>query len=318
MSQPILVGDVGGTNARFGCAFLSDSGLVIEGFFKTPNRDHTDFESALDTYLKQCGTRPHHACFAIAGPIRDNAVTLTNRNWHISGHALETKFGFQSVQLINDFAAMARAIPEISPQKFHKLIPGLPDKNTPIIVAGPGTGFGVATLVQTAGANWSVVQGEGGHIAYAPQTDLEFDIAQILMRKHGYVSNELIASGRGLPAVHRAFCQIYDCTFEKMHPGEMLKLAAAGDQMFTALCKLRARTVLRVAGDLVLANGALGGVVLAGGVTERLIPYLSAEDVKPIFANRGPMSDYLSLCPVDILTEPTAPLIGAAAMLQSR
>ena len=314
MSDTILVGDVGGTNTRFGCAKMMDSQLVIEDFFKTPNDDHKDFGSALNAYLSQSTHTPSHACFAIAGPIADNAVKLTNRNWDISGADLEKEFGFTDVKLINDFAAMARAVPELSDHQFHKLIPGTPIATAPIIVAGPGTGFGVATLMTSSQSGWRVLQGEGGHIAYAPQTGLEFQIAQILMREHGYVSNELIASGSGLPAVHQAFCKVYDCAYKDMHPADMLALAEDGDEMFIALCKLRARTVLRAAGDLVLANGARGGVVLAGGVTERLIPYLSAKDVKPSFASRGPLSHYLDACPVDILTEPTAPLIGAAAM----
>jgi len=314
MHDPILVGDVGGTNTRFGIASIAGDQIVVEDFFKTPNDDHENFSSALGAYLNQCDHTPAHACFAIAGPVADNAVQLTNRSWHISGLALQREFDIKSVKLINDFAAMARAVPELSADQFHKLIPGTPDKTAPIIVAGPGTGFGVATLMKTPESSWRVLQGEGGHIAYAPQTDLEFQIAGLLMREHGYVSNELIASGSGLPAVHKAFCALYDCAYQDMHPAEMLSLAESGNEMFTALCKLRARTVLRAAGDLVLANGAKGGVVLAGGVTERLTPYLDAEDVKPSFANRGPLSHYLDACPVDILTEQAAPLIGAAAM----
>ena len=163
--------------------------------------------------------------------------------------------------------------------------------------------------------SWQVLQGEGGHAAYAPQTDLEFQITQILMREHGYVSNELIASGSGLASLHRAFCKVYDCHYEDIHPSEIFDLATSGNNMFLELCKLRARTVLRVAGDLVLANGA-GRVVLAGGVTEHLIPYFQAKDVRPVFASRGPLSHYLDACPVDVMVEPTAPLIGAAAMHQ--
>jgi glucokinase len=150
-------------------------------------------------------------------------------------------------------------------------------------------------------------------MAYAPQNEVDFQISQILVRAHDYVSNELIASGSGLPAVHRAFCELYDKPYHDMPPADMLALAANGDAMFTSLCKLRARTVLRAAGDLVLANGARGGVVLAGGVTERLLPYLQADDVQPCFARRGPLSHYLSTCPVHVMTDPLAPLIGAGA-----
>jgi glucokinase len=317
MTRQILVGDIGGTNTRFGIATVKDGQVQVGDFYKIPNDAHTDFDSALKSYLEQADQHPDQACFAIAGPVKHNSVKLTNRNWNISGEALQRAFGLTHVSLINDFAAMARAVPELSSDTFIELIPGLAEDNAPIIVAGPGTGFGVATLLQMPGAHWQVLQGEGGHMAYAPQNEVDFQISQILVRTYGYVSNELVASGSGLPAVHRAFCELYGIPYHDIPPGEMLELAANGDEMFTTLCTLRARTVLRAAGDLVLANGARGGVVLAGGVTERLLPYLQQDKVRKCFARRGPLSHYLSSCPVRIMTAPTAPLVGAGAAYYS-
>ena len=317
MANKVLVGDVGGTNTRFGIATIDQGRVHVEGFFKTSNDEHPDFQSALKLYLEQSSQHPDHACLAIAGPIKDNTVKLTNRDWIVSGQALQTSFGFTDVLLINDFAAMARAVPELSNHKFTELIPGQADEAAPIVVAGPGTGFGVATLLRISSTRWQVLQGEGGHMAYTPQTELETKIAKILHRDHGYVSNELVASGSGLPAVHRAFCELYAKPYQHTEPAKMLELAAKGDDMLTALCETRARAVLRAAGDLVLANGARGGVVLAGGVTARLLPYLRAETVLQCFAQRGPLSHYLDACPVRIMTAQTAPLIGAGATYHS-
>lgn len=317
MAETVLVGDIGGTNTRFGVAHVENGVVKIDGFFKTPNDAHTNFKSALRLFLDQSDTRPEHACFAIAGPVSNNAVKLTNRDWSIIGQDLKTDFDLESVCLINDFAAMARAVPELESGQFIDLIPGQSVPDAPIIVTGPGTGFGVATLMQTPIGKWQVLQGEGGHMAYAPQTELEYQVSQILVRDHGYASNELVASGSGLPAVHRAFCEIYKTPYQEISPANMLELAANGNEMFVALCNLRARTVLRAAGDLVLANGACGGVVLAGGVTERLMPYLQAADTLPSFSERGPLSHYLKACPVRLMTDPAAPLIGAAATYHS-
>lgn len=314
MNSPLLVGDVGGTNTRFATAMYQAGKWEIAHFFKTPNDAFADFQTVMDTYLRSCAQKPSQACFAIAGPIYNNIVKLTNRDWTISGADLEGRFGFSQIKLVNDFAAMARAIPELPGACLKPIIAGTADNNAPILVAGPGTGFGVATLIKAATGAWNVLQGEGGHMAYAPQTPLEFEIANILMRAHGYVSNELVASGSGLPALHRAICEVYDIAYTNTPPIETFRRAAQGDDMFIALCKLRARATLRAAGDMALANGTLGGVVLAGGVTAHLYPYLIADDVTPSFAQRGPLSQYLSNCPVSMQTESTAPLIGAAAL----
>ena len=244
--------------------------------------------------------------------MRDGRVDLTNRDWSVSEAGLKATFGISDALVINDFVAMARSVPELEPDAFELILEGEPVPGAPLIVAGPGTGFGVATLVPR-GERWVVLAGEGGHIAYAPRTDLERQLAQVLSREHGYVSNELVASGSGLAAVHAAFCEIYGVGLVELAPAEMLAKAASGDAMYRSLIEVRALAVMGAVGDLVLANGALGGVVLAGGVTERISHRLKTPEARARFVSRGPMSDYLQACPVRLLRFPQAPLIGAAA-----
>lgn len=313
MTHTVLVGDVGGTNVRFAIAQATDSKITLSKFMKFRGDDFTSFDDALAAYVHAVGAKVLHACFALAGPPKNGEVTLTNRNWTVSIAQLKARFGISSVALINDFAAMARAVPECSPEDFEDVVPGEPIEGEPQLVAGPGTGFGVATLLKDGYGSWQVLNGEGGHMAYPPRTELEFELARILIRDHGYVSNELVAAGIGLEKVHRAFCEIYGRAFETAAPEEMQERAEAGDEMYAKLLEVRALAVMGAVGDLALANGTRGGVTLAGGVSQKLVTYLKAPAAVERFHNRGGMSSYLENCPVSLLINAEAPLIGAAA-----
>lgn len=315
MDTGLLVGDIGGTNVRFALAVRRGGGMRIERFEVYPGREFATFSDALHRYLDQTGVRPAAACFAVAGPVRHGAARLTNRNWLIASDALSEEFGIENVLVVNDFLAMARSVPELEADAFEVLFAGEAVEGAPVLVAGPGTGFGVSTLVPSRDG-WMVLSGEGGHIAYAPRTELERDLARLLARDFGYVSNELVASGSGLPAVHAAFCEIYGVSPRSLTPAEMHVRAEAGEAMYRALIELRAMAVMGAVGDLALATGALGGVVLAGGVTERISSYLKTPQAFERFTSRGPMSGYLSNCPVRLLHDPVAPLIGAAAYFE--
>ncbi|MFN7055553.1 glucokinase [Hyphomonas sp.] len=313
MGEPVLVGDVGGTNVRFALAVRRGEAFTLERFEVLAGKDFPTFEAALAHYIGETGAVADAACFAFAGPVRDEKVVLTNRGWQVSAPGLRSKFPFRQMKIINDFHAMARSVPEHAVSTFETIFAGTPHADAPVLVTGPGTGLGVATLLRDSAGRWIVLSGEGGHLAYAPRTDLERDLARILIRDHGYVSNELVASGSGLNSVHTAFCEIYGRPLEPVAPGDMRLRADAGDEMYLALIETRALAVMGAAGDLVLANGALGGVVLAGGVSERIADFMSTPSARERFVSRGPMSSYLEDCPVWLMHDPMAPLIGAAA-----
>ncbi len=308
----VLVGDVGGTNARFALADWAEGRLVLSRVELHAGEAFATFEDAVGHYLDATGLKPAGACIAVAGPVRDGAAHLTNRDWRVSEAVLRDRFGIAAPLVINDFLAMARSVPEMGPESFEEVYDGEAVAGAPLIVAGPGTGFGVSTLVPSP-KGWTVLAGEGGHIAYAPRTALERELAAVLARDHGYVSNELVASGSGLDEVHAALSEIRGVPCAKMTAAEMQAKADAGDGFFAELAQVRALAVMGAVGDLALANGALGGVVLAGGVSERLAAYFRLPAMRERFVARGPMSDYLARCPVRLLRNPEAPLIGAAA-----
>ncbi len=312
----LVVGDVGGTSARFGIAQLVDGVPHVEAFRKVPGDSFGRFSDALDAYLRDTGAAPRHGLFALAGPVIDGGVSLVNRpEWPtIESNRIADQFGLESVSLVNDFAAMARSVPALPEDAFLQVLPGTAQPRHPVLVAGPGTGFGVATILPKV-QGWRVVSGEGGHSAYAARTETEFAIVEALHGLgHDYVSNELILSGSSFDDVHRAVCNVHGRSYEPLSPQAVLDAANAGDPVGLEICLLRARGTLGAAGDFALANGARGGVVIAGGVAQRLRSYITSDEATSRFLDRGPRSDYMEDLPVRLLIDEAAPLVGAAAL----
>lgn len=312
----LVVGDVGGTSARFGIAQLVDGVPHVEAFRKVPGDDFGRFSEALEAYLKETGAAPRHGLFALAGPVINGGVSLVNRpEWPaIESAKIARQFGLASVSLVNDFAAMARSVPALPDKAFLEVLPGVGQPGHPVLVAGPGTGFGVATILPD-GQGWRVVSGEGGHSAYAPRTAKEFAVVEALRKLgHEYVSNELMLSGSSFDDVHQAVCDVHGQPYEPLSPQAVLDCADTDDPVCRDICLLRACGTLGAAGDFTLANGARGGVVIAGGVAQRLRTYIASEEATSRFLNRGPRSDYMENLPVRLLIDEAAPLVGAAAL----
>ncbi len=321
VSEYVVVGDVGGTNVRF--AVSKDprrygGPTKIEHFWKSPNVKYETFSDALEAFLATIDIKPKRAVFALAGPIRNNTVTLTNHSsWHVCGEELAKQFGMDQVDLLNDFAAMARSIPELGlnsdGQGLKTICEGISAPGRPIIVAGPGTGFGFATLIPNENKTWQVLRGEGGHQAFSPTTALEADVYKRLLEKASYVSIESVSAGVGFNQLLETMFEVFGQTPEKLSPATAHERAKLGDKVCDAVCRMRANTVMTAYGNAVLANGAKGGVVAAGGVTTALIDYISAPEALSRFFDRGPMSSYMTDVPIYLITSAEAPLLGAAA-----
>lgn len=313
-AETILVGDVGGTSVRLAIAKLrADGSHTLENFVKLPGDQYTSLESAIDSYLSTLNIRPNKASLAIAGPIIEGHVKLTNRDWAFSESSLKSHLGFSDVRFYNDFTAMARSVPLLGSSSFESIYDGKCSlSQSPIVVAGPGTGFGMAILVPTQNGV-VVVPSEGGHQAYAPQSHIETKIMHVLQKKHDFVSLELISSGSGMNAVYRALCEIHGQNYEKLSPVEIRRRADLGDAACLDVCEIRAAAVMGAVGDMALACGA-NRVVLAGGVSKRLIDYLRAPKAMARFINKGPQSHLMKKTSIHLLINPKAPLYGAATL----
>lgn len=318
MADPVLVGDIGGTNVRFAVARQGFAGRpIISDVSVMPGDDFKTFDEALTVYLKRLGRdAPRRALIALAGPVQQGRVTLTNRAWTVDTTRLQENCGLERVELVNDYAAMARSIPELPGDAFRLIHEGdgEPDSRQPILVSGPGTGLGMATLIPADTTGWRVLTGEGGHAAFAPSTPREWALAEKLRETYPYVSRELVLSGSGLDAVHKALCDIDGVRWEKTAPARVLELAREGDPICRDICEIKARGTLYALGDAALMNGTRGGVVITGGVAEQLADWLAAPEAIDRFMQRGPMSDYMRPIPIRILMSGEAALIGAAAL----
>ncbi|MGC6512575.1 MAG: glucokinase [Parvibaculales bacterium] len=309
----ILVGDIGGTNARFAIAIeAAGKKIVISDYEKFKSRDFPDFSDLVQSFIDSIDHKPGKAILAVAGPVNSGKVGFTNQQWQIDSTTLEQKCKIPSVKLINDFEAMARSVPEISPDNFIEINPGTAVADAPMLVAGPGTGFGACTLVSQNG-KWTPLSSEGGHSLYAPQNDLEKDIVSILGRNGERVSIERICAGKGLSDLTKAVCELQGYDYVDLSPHEMVERSCAGEEPFNTVSRVRANAIMNGLANMALVTGARGGVVIAGGVAKHLVNFLTTEEALTNFTTVWADNDYLKTIPIRLLIDGTAPLVGAAA-----
>ncbi len=307
----ILVGDAGGTNVRFALAHFSGGAVSLAEVWKRPGKDFETFEAALEAYLSQTKPAFAGASFGFAGVTGGPHVVLLNRGWTVDINTVKLRLGVDRLVVVNDFFAMARSAPELGPDQLHPISHGKPDPAGSLAIGGPGTGFGVGIL-RRAEPGWIVVGGEGGHQAYTPETDIEWKLAEKLRKQHGYVSNEMVAGGVGFEDTRDALFEIMGLKEKPFTQSEVIDAANAGDPIALEFCRLRARTVMTAMGNMALLSNASGGVFIAGGVAQRLEPWLKERAPLDRFYMRGVRAALMKPIPVKLIVSESAPLIGSA------
>ncbi len=302
----VLVGDIGGTNARFGLARLG--GDTVEAIGEYHVADFPQANDAIAAYLKATGQTPAHAAIAVAGPVIAGAIDFTNSDWVLSEDGLR-RMGFAHARLLNDFAALALAAPRLRGADLHRLgHQAEGEANGTLVVLGPGTGFGVSGLA----AGKTVVSSEGGHAAFAPGDEVEDEILRLLRQEHGRVSIERILSGPGICSLHRCLARIEGRDVAAEDPAAITKSALAGDPASLNTLMRFCGILGAVAGDLALSFGATGGVYIAGGIPPRILELLDASTFRARFEDKGRFKDYQARIPTQIIVHPYAALVGAA------
>ena len=197
-----LIADIGGTNARFA---LCDPSARVPELLEPRSLRNAGFASlqhAAEHYLAEVGARPRRAAIALACPVGGDEIRLTNRAWAFNRHELRASLGLDELRLLNDFGAIAHAVPALAADErvvLHGQDHAL--ERGPISVLGPGTGFGVGLLAGSAAQGWTVVETEGGHVSFAPLGDEERALADWAIARHGRASWERLLSGSGLAAI---------------------------------------------------------------------------------------------------------------------
>ena len=313
-----LIADIGGTNARFA---LCDPTAAVPALLESQSLRNAGFASlqhAAEHYLAAVGARPRRAAIALACPVGGDEIRLTNRAWSFNRHELRTSLGLDELRLINDFGAIAQAVPALAADERVALYGRDHDiTRGPVSVIGPGTGFGVGLLVGSAARGWDVVETEGGHVGFAPLGDEERALADWAVARHGRVSWERLLSGSGLSAIDavlRARDGVQDAGLRD--PADVVAAALDGHDVVARRALARFCAILgSVAGDVALVHGART-VVVAGGIVPRFLPFLRASGFRERFLAKGRFAAYLEPVSVQVVTHPNPGLLGAAVALR--
>jgi len=309
----ILAGDVGGTHARF--ALVEPAGSAAWQVLQRLDlaERFATFDAALRSYLERSGVSPlpRRAAIAVAGPVAAGAARFTNRGWEISEAALRA-FGFEQATLINDFVALALAVDLLDQKHLHAIGPtlkGAPDGT--ISILGAGTGFGVSCLARQ-GERVLPIATEGGHMGFAPGSDQELAVLKLMWQQSGRVSIERILSGDGLEHLYRCLEQLAGRAAPVLTAAQISAAALRNEPGPSAALNLFCAIYGAVAGDLALAHGARGGVYLAGGIAEKIEPFLMRSAFRQRFEDKGRLRAYVAAIPTQLIVYPDIALLGAA------
>ncbi|WP_137893707.1 glucokinase [Ramlibacter sp. 2FC] len=310
-----LVGDVGGTNARF--ALVRTPGGRPEAPLTLATADYPDLAAALQAYLAQAGhPAVREAAVAIANPIAGDAVRMTNNHWTFSIEATRRQLGLTRLVLLNDWEALALAAPALPAEALSAVGGGQAVADAPRALIGPGTGLGVASLVRSRRGEWVAIPGEGGHVTLAPTCDREARIIERLWRRWDHVSAERLVSGMGLENLYAAIAALDGVPVQAWNAAEVCRQGLAGSDPQSAEALARFCGLLgSVAGNLALTLGARGGVYIGGGIVPRLGNYFARSPFRAQFEAKGRFRDYLARIPTWVILDPHPALTGAALAL---
>ena len=308
-----LIGDIGGTNARFA---IAEGGKYRQLRHVEVDRYPT-LHDAMADYLKAlpqdelCNLA---GALAIAGPVLGDQISLTNAAWSFSVEELKRSLGLTALVVVNDFAANAYAIPHLVAEQKFVIGPDIAHAHGNIGLVGPGTGLGMSSLIPHGG-EWTLVAGEGGHATLAASTEEEFAIIQMLWKRWNHVSAERVLSGAGLVNLYEALCALRGIEPLMLVPADVTRRAMDKTddicvRAFAQFCEFLGS----VAGDLALTIGAFGGVYITGGILPRFKEAFAASAFRQRFESKGRFAAMLAKMPTWLILEELPGLIGLANM----
>lgn len=313
--QSVLIADLGGTNIRLALAGRGTapgdrfSNVAVRRCAEFPN-----LAAAISAYLETlpAGARPTRGAIAVACPVTGDEVRLTNLDWRFSVAGLQRDLAFERLDVINDFAAIAYAVPHLGTGGCRQVGGGAPADQAPIGVIGPGTGLGVTGLIRTeAGA--TALETEGGHVTLPAMDAEEAEIIGVLRQRFGHVSAERALSGPGLVNVYQALSVIAGREPGQPTPDEITSAAHADPgSVYGHTVEMFCRLLGTVASDLALSLGARGGVYIASGIVGKLGPAFDNSGFRARFEDKGRFSEYLAAIPTFVVTEDLPALRGLA------
>jgi len=313
--RSLLIGDIGGTNARFALADRGSPGFTAAETLKCA--DYPAADNAIQHFLTAVGAPPPEAiCLAAAGPIVDERVRFTNNPWTIAAADLRQAFDIDRVRLLNDFEAIACSVPFLAASDLKPI--GLPmpvqlDKDDFMVgVIGPGTGLGAVGLKRFRG-HYIPLAGEASHGGFAPETGVQIEILRLLRERYERVSSERVVSGQGIENLYWALSRLHGEQRGRLSAAEIFAAAADGkDERAGEAVELFFEILGQVAGDLALTLGSEDGIFIAGGIAQRYPDKLANSGFRAGFEHKGRHRSLMERIPTQLITHSQPGLLGAA------
>ncbi|SET50533.1 glucokinase [Thalassotalea agarivorans] len=313
MSLANVVADIGGTNIRIG---ISTGSGIVTRIEKKKCAEYPSLQAVLAEYIEEKGLTEKriNMCLAIACPVENDLVVMTNLPWQFSKTELKQELNLRKLFVINDYTAIAFSVPLLNSKQKVQIGEGTSVPNKPISICGPGTGLGVAHIQPQFG-HWHHIACEGGHTDFAPVDETEINILSFLLKKYEHVSYEQLLSGLGLEQIYQA---IHPDNAQRSASEITASALAKDDEVAEETLAQFCRTLGSFAGNLALTVGSFGGVYIAGGIAPRFVEYIESSDFRQRFEAKGRLSSFNQNIPTYVITESQPGLIGASSYINQQ
>lgn len=314
--SPRLIADIGGTYARFA---VETAPGHFEHTASLRCADHADFHAAVRAYLATVSVgHIQHAAIAIANPVEGDQVRMTNYHWQFSIEQMRQRLQFDTLVVVNDFTALAMALPGLAPHQRRQVGGGAPRERSVVGLLGSGSGLGVSGLIP-ASDGWIALGTEGGHTSFAPRDEREQAILAYARTQYSHVSFERLLSGPGIELIHRALRLRAGQPAGQLAAPEITRRGLDGSdpvcaETLEAFCAMLGTA----AANLAVTLGAMGGIYIGGGIVPRLGEYFDRSPFRARFEDKGRFSDYVKAIPTYVITAEHATFVGASAILAAQ
>ncbi len=309
---PRLLGDIGGTNARF--ALQHPGGIDRVQVLRCADFD--SLQQALRHYLQAQRASVRHAALGIANPVHSDSLRMTNHHWSFSIEQLRAELGLQELLVINDFAAQALALPVLPDHELQQVGGGRAAPDAARVVLGAGTGLGVGALLPAGEGRWQALAGEGGHVSFSPADEQEVELWRHARERHGHVSAERLLSGSGLELIHRWLGELAGGAPERDAAAITRGALHEDDELCRQTLRMFCGMLGTLAGNLALTLDARAGVYVGGGIVPRIAGLFAASPFRQRFEAKGRFAGALAEIPVYVIHSAWPGLLGAGAALQ--
>lgn len=317
---PRLISDIGGTNARFS---LEVKPYEYESTKVFACKDFKTLSDAVNEYLQQIGMngKVKYASLALPTPVIDDSIFMVNSPWQtVSQSQTRTETGFEKLIFLNDWHAMALAVPHIPKENLVR-VGGTekPNQSKPKLVIGPGTGLGMASLIRHPLGEYLAIASECGRSSFPPVNEEEIELWSFVHKRFSHVSAERFISGPGLQLIYEGLCQINDKIITTLpSPSEITERGISGkDWLCQRTVDIFCRMLGTVASNVAVALNSFGGVYIGGGIIPKILDYFMQSEFRSRFEDKGRYRPFLVKMPVYVITHEFPAFLGASHALDS-